>query len=287
MSSEEKRGMFNSSKTRVYPAFKKLCEKSNGIDDFLNWLSEVRVRLPKRGKVNPNNDVYFDGHQCERAFYPSEKLLEWLISEECIESGLVRMTKDMPREGSLRETEEKRALLFSPIKEQRRKVRSLIKMPINAREKEWYVLEGATKPDVTIETDTFILVIEGKRTEQHLTDHTKWMKHRDQMIRHLDGVYEYVRRKNLQKKVFGLFIIAEPDDVAFTKYNRPIPNYKMGKYSGGKYRRGSGKSCWEESLPHRSPAERAEMQDGFIGFVTWADLKERWSDIEYPEVVND
>lgn len=29
------------------------------------------------------------------------------------------------------------------------------------------------------------------------------------------------------------------------------------------------------------------MKDGFIGFVTWADIKNRWSDIEYPEVVND
>lgn len=286
MSSEEKRGMFNSSKTRVYPAFKKLCENPNGIDEFLNWLSEVGVPLPKCGKVNPN-DVYFDGHQGERGFYPSEILLEWLISEKCIESGLARMTKDMPREGLLSETAKKRALLFSPIKERRSKVRSLIKMPINPQGKAWYVLEGATKPDVTIETDTYILVIEGKRTEPHLTDRTTWMKHRDQMIRHLDGVYEYVRKKNLQKKVFGLFIIAERDDVAFTKYNRPIPNYKMCKYGGGKYRRGSGKSCWEESLPHRSPAERAEMQDGFIGFVTWADIKKRWTDIEYPEVVND
>ena len=226
----------------------------------------------------------YDGKTGERGFYPSFDLLRWLL--DCDDATFVRMRKNAPRKQPV-STMDRRDWLFSPDMEQRMKIREEIPSLFDSCRKEWYVLEGATKPDVTIETDTFILVIEGKRTEPHLTDSTTWMKHRDQMIRHLDGVYEYVRKKNLQKKVLGLFIIAERDDVAFTKYNRPISNYKMCKYGGGKYRRGSGKSCWEESLPHRSPAERAEMQDGFIGFVTWADIKKRWCDIEYPEVVND
>ncbi len=50
----------------------------------------------------------------------------------------------------------------------------------------WYVLEGPSQPDVHLETDDAIIVIEGKRTESGPTRTTDWMEPRDQMLRHLD-----------------------------------------------------------------------------------------------------
>jgi hypothetical protein len=38
----------------------------------------------------------------------------------------------------------------------------------------WYVLEGATRPDVYLESDRALVVIEGKRTETAATSSTTW-----------------------------------------------------------------------------------------------------------------
>lgn len=119
----------------------------------------------------------------------------------------------------------------------------------------WWVLEGSTYPDAVIETPDAIIVIEGKRTERKPTRRTTWMSTRDQMLRHMDGAWE-VRG---ERRVLGFFIL-EAD---------------RGKLPAG----------WEtvaadtvaqdmlaNSLPHRSPDERAAIAAGFLGATTWQDV---------------
>ena len=118
-----------------------------------------------------------------------------------------------------------------------------------------------------------LLVIEGKRTEPGITDHTTWMKHRDQMIRHMDGAYDYAKEKGM--KVYGLYIVDDPG------------KYKFERYAGGPYRRGSSKSCWEESLPHRSQDERKYLKEHFLGYILWTDLLKIDKSICYIDSVAD
>src|SRR4029078_9689451 len=40
----------------------------------------------------------------------------------------------------------------------------------------WYVLEGPSQPDVYLDSDDVVLVVEGKRTETAPTTSTAWMK---------------------------------------------------------------------------------------------------------------
>src|SRR4029077_17960689 len=67
----------------------------------------------------------------------------------------------------------------------------------------WYVLEGRSQPDACLETDTILLVIEGKRTERKATAVTTWMPRRSQMLRHMDAAWD-IRRG---KRVLGLMIV--------------------------------------------------------------------------------
>ena len=286
MSVSEKRGRFNSSKTRVFPAFDAMLKVENGVATFLRWLSERLKPLPEFARIV---SVRFDGHTDyngetgERGFYPSFDFLLWLLN--CDDATFVRMRKSAST-GMPVTTKDRRDCLFSPDMVQRMEIRKEVPNSFDRKSKEWYVLEGATKPDVTIETDSFVLVIEGKRTEPHLTENTTWMKHRDQMIRHLDGVYEYINSNCSEKKVFGAYIIAEDTDPAFRVHHRPRPQYKMGKYQGGPYRRGSCASCWDDALPHRTLDERNVLKEGFLGWLTWEELG-RLFDVKFPDVVDD
>jgi len=54
----------------------------------------------------------------------------------------------------------------------------------------WYILEGQSRPDACLETESLILVIEGKRTKREPATTTTWMPQRSQMIRHMDAAWK-------------------------------------------------------------------------------------------------
>jgi len=60
----------------------------------------------------------------------------------------------------------------------------------DAIERAWYLLEGPSCPDVFLETDDLIVVIEGKQTESGPTTNTSWMPLRHQMLQHIDAVWD-------------------------------------------------------------------------------------------------
>jgi hypothetical protein len=120
----------------------------------------------------------------------------------------------------------------------------------------WYVLEGPSQPDVYLDSDDAVIVVEGKRTETAPTTSTAWMRVRHQMLRHLDAAWEYRQGR----RIYGLFIVEAESGATSVEPS----------------------SAWHEavevtisdevlkgSLPHRSPDERSQIASALLGVTTW------------------
>jgi hypothetical protein len=122
-------------------------------------------------------------------------------------------------------------------------------------EPDWAILEGPSQPDVFLETDEVVLVIEGKRTERGPTTATTWMPIRHQMLRHLDGAWE-IRGS---RAVYGLFIVesdpARPRDIPPVWEDFAKATVSAGALAG--------------SLPHRRAEEQRRIAEAFLGVTTW------------------
>ena len=117
--------------------------------------------------------------------------------------------------------------------------------------KQWFVLEGATKPDVFIRTNKFYLIIEGKRTEGEPKTDTKWKQNRHQIVRHLEGLKYYAMHATPVLPAYGIFIVRGRDTKKFNIYNEIYP--------------------FIESLPHDEKSAE-KIKDMYKGFMTWGDL---------------
>ena len=118
----------------------------------------------------------------------------------------------------------------------------------------WHILEGATYPDVFIETSDALVVIEGKRTESGPTLDTTWLTGRHQIWRHLDAAWEIRGRRH----VFGFFVVEG--------HNSSIEVPALWQQV---CRDAAGAASLNSSFPHRSAAERDEIAACLIGVTTW------------------
>jgi hypothetical protein len=123
------------------------------------------------------------------------------------------------------------------------------------RGRTWFVLEGPSRPDATLEMATAVVVVEGKRTERGCTSTTKWMSRRSQLVRHMDAAMEFFPGK----RILGLLLVegVDPDNSVPSAY----------------WRRECEAQCSEAmlaaSLPHRTPEQRAQLAHGILGVATW------------------
>ena len=67
----------------------------------------------------------------------------------------------------------------------------------------WFVLEGESCPDAYLETDSIVVVVEGKRTERTTTSKTTFMPKQSQLIRHMDAAWEVADGR----RVLGLLLV--------------------------------------------------------------------------------
>ena len=134
----------------------------------------------------------------------------------------------------------------------------------NPKNENWHIFEGQTQPDVFIETDDLLVVIEGKRTEREPTTRTKWMAGRHQMLRHLDCAHEIRGRKCL----LGFFIVEGEDTYT------AVPS-KWLEFAEHTVKHEAVFS----SLPHRGPDEQREIAAAFIGVTTWQRVCEEFRDL--------
>ena len=271
------RGQYNSSKTRVCPAFRVieknpkpffelLCENL-GLNINVNDLKMIKMDYsdPARGKQ-------------ERPLNPNPTYLRWLLrnpSETNI--GVLKNKVDLSCNA------EKRLSLLNNEQCQQKGLDEIKRCETEGKyPKAWYILEGCTMPDVFIETNKFYMVIEGKRRESGPKIGTTWYKKRHQMVRHLEGLVCYKHAKidrgeaSAKKRTYGLFIV---DGSVARKY-------KLERYTKD--------DPFNESLPHLKDDKEMfnEIKQSFIpGFLTWRQIYDRYAGqngekIEYLEHTN-
>ena len=69
----------------------------------------------------------------------------------------------------------------------------------------WPVFEGKTRPDLIIEGERYVIIIEGKLTEKEATKKTVYLRSRDQMVRHIQGALNHFKGK----KIIAFYIVPE------------------------------------------------------------------------------
>jgi hypothetical protein len=184
----------------------------------------------------------------EISLTPPRPLLEWLIQNaELVHASALdrasRITR-AKREGLLRRDPATIQEALQLLSVDRRPSRG------------WYVLEGPSRPDVYLESDRALVVIEGKRSETGATSSTTWMRNRHQMLRHLDCAWE-VRQG---RSVVGFFIVegdGGADAIEPPKVWREAAETTVQP------------PTLASNLPHRGASERESIARCFLGVTTW------------------
>lgn len=246
----------DSSLTRVVPAFE-VIEKSP-----LNFWRHLQVISDGRFDVNPESvrlcaPFLYGSHEIDE-LDPNPKFLRWLIENADNANVLL---KELAEKTKLTQTERKRYEIITNRKVREEALKELERNPFAKRK--WYVLEGNTKPDVYVASDDFVLVVEGKRTEDSPTTSTTWMEGRDQLIRHMDGArtWEENHRMGRERRVFGLFIVDEDEPLYERKFKE---RDRFEEYFDPAY--------YQRSMPHRDLKDCELMMRGFLGVTTWQRL---------------
>lgn len=243
-------GKLNSSATRVVPIFDHLfaADRSGA-----NWLAEL-LKLGSRtaevsvAQLRPRllADHRPTWGTAELALPPPLSLLEHLVQSITIEQ--VAQNSD---EGYVREKREALARKdAATIAEALRMLRN------GSRGRKWYVLEGDSKPDATLEMEDGVLVVEGKRTERSCTSSTTWMGARSQLLRHMDAAMENFPGK----RVLGILLV-EGDGGSEAR----MPSPHWAAESKAQY----DPAMVASSLPHRSLGDQSALAAGMLGVATW------------------
>ena len=240
---------FDSSLTRVGPIFDKLLERDSTGGTWLNNL--LKLADPGQSPLPSISPLQRWGWgTSERGLHPPASLLKWLVQNPRTLK-LDALKRSSPKVRQLRE------LLLSGDKETQQAAVDKLRRPHRSRG--WFIFEGTTYPDVYLETETAIIVIEGKRTEADITRDTTWMPVRHQVLRHIDSAWD-IRG---QRKVVGMFIVegiggAEGEEVPQHWRTVCSETTKAETVAG--------------SLPHRSINERDQIAASYIGVTTWQRL---------------
>ena len=239
-------GKHDSSATRVVPVFEALHSADSSAR---MWLPRL-IGLPVGGhppSLRDDTDFSLRRHgwgRTEAKLNPPVALLSWLIRHP-----------RAPVAGGLSGDPQKAEIRRQWIEgSDERIAEGLELLRRNPKRLDWHIFEGPTRPDVYLETNDLLVVIEGKRTEAGPTRATKWMEGRHQMLRHLDCAWE-IRGG---RQVAGFFIV-EGEDAS-----EEIPA-KWLSFA----RETIAPSTIAAGLPHRGPDEQKQIAAAFIGVTTW------------------
>ncbi len=241
-------GKYDSSKTRVKPVFDCIFENQNRNASILKRL----LSLPQRKALKFDLNNFVVGELIEKHWGENEiklnapkGLLLWLVKN------LKMPPTGMPK-ASLATQQKRLGLIRNEDSIIQEALKLILENP--SITKKWFVLEGTTQPDVYLETENCIIVIEGKRTERKPTTSTQWMHVRHQMIRHIDAVWDL----KAAKRIFGFFVV-EAENInslvlkKWLEYSELTTNDEILK----------------KSLPHRSQQQREQIAESFLGVTTW------------------
>jgi hypothetical protein len=232
-------GIFDSSRTRVQPVFEELL----ALEDP-TWIRGL-LQLPERRGASTTRLV---GTELIHAAF-DERLpaplaaLTWLVRNPA------RLTIPSSAARTASETQAKRRSLLAGDQAARDEALALLQR----RRRGWHVLEGPSSPDLVLETEDAIIVIEGKRTEPGATTETSWWPGRLQMLRHLDAAWEL----RDGRRIYGFFVV-EADRAG----NVPEDWQHACEAT-------VSSQALLDSLPHRSPDDRMAIAEAFLGATTW------------------
>ncbi|ADY14192.1 hypothetical protein SpiBuddy_2377 [Sphaerochaeta globosa str. Buddy] len=170
----------------------------------------------------------------EFSLSPPVRFLEWLIQNPLL------MKWPNGKKYS-EQTEYKRRKLFNNDSTTIAEALELLRNnQVRNPNRDWWVFEGFTEVDCLIETENIVLAIEGKRTEEGPSQSVDWYPQRNQLVRNLEALKQYVKDKE-----YALILIDEE----------------------GKYK--LEETMFTASLPHLSLEERVELRRHYLGNITW------------------
>lgn len=240
----------NSSDTRVRPFFQNLLYRDAS---GLSWLTKLIKLAPQNRDLASNmaimncrildqlvDESKNDRPKCfELSVAPSEVFLRWLIEHpERLRVPENFGTKD-------KEKRENRKCLQGEYGVQRQQemmkeaINLLNEKGVQGSGKQWWAFEGFTRVDCLLETDEFILGIEGKRTDT-VSSKIAWFPQRNQIVRNLEAIKEKAGSKSYA------VILMNKDG------KDPITD-----------------TDFTYSLPHYSTQEIAEIRTHYLGAVSW------------------
>jgi hypothetical protein len=247
-------GLKDSSYTRVAPVFDQLLSLDPTGQSWIPRLlglprvgdEQKRLALQNFGRMHSYNWKRQDKSLDEKKLSPPRELLRWLIQNPGAHIAAGNLSD---------ETKRKRAAIVcgdrAVIED------ALVKLKESALPgKAWYILEGTTQPDVYLETDRCIIVIEGKRTELGPTTKTTYMAARHQMLRHLDCVWD----TRGAKEVYGFFIVSGGEKASDEEIPPVWINAAFDTIDP---------KTLDLSLPHRAVEDRKAIGQAFLGCTTW------------------
>jgi hypothetical protein len=190
----------------------------------------------------------------EAEFPPPIAFLRWLIEHPS------KLT--WPRAGRSEATfgassqEWRSSLIEGDLAVRMQALRELEVAGVEQSRRKWWAFEGFTSVDCYLETERFVLLIEGKRTEP-IAAATSWYPKRNQIVRNV----EVAKTLAAGRKNFAVLLCAE----------RPV--VLPGE-------------CWEASLPHLPAEDRSELKRHYLGCACWPEIAEALCDgLALPETV--
>lgn len=243
------KGMYNSSITRVRPFFRALFEIDN---TGISWLPELMRAMPLNNELteklsNLSNRIsdeclqereYNDEIMCfEYSIPPSRGFLEWALNNFHL---LTWPEKGNKKFGT--DTQFRRECLLGlhgdDLQEtiKRIGIESLTNLGVSRSSRAWWAFEGYTEMDCLIETDDYLLGIEGKRTE-FVSSSTYWFKDRNQVVRNLEVLAEMAKERG---KDYAFILLTENGVDPMTQdhfiksmpHNRELADELLGHYLG-------------------------------------------------------
>lgn len=260
------RGKFNSSITRVRPVFQRLfkLDKSgqSWLADLLRLesLNDFSKQLASNpGTIDDNlleKRIYKDRilmhygcgpihlEECfEYSIHPPYSFLKWLIKNpEKMNSDQLGKNIASGKTKLMRENLFGKRGLSSQKTARETALSELRKYGAKQSKRKWWAFEGFTEVDCYLETESLILLIEGKRSEK-IARSTMWYPERNQIIRNLEAAEEYSNGRE-----FAVLVISE-------NQLKPISEEEINS-----------------SLPHYDVKKRKDLMKHFLGFTTWEKL---------------
>jgi hypothetical protein len=192
----------------------------------------------------------------ERPVAPSAGFLEWLIRNP---EALDWTSFDAATESQRETTRRFRLALRDPDTRADARARALKELRLKGSEgshRKWWGFERFSRIDCCLETDTLLLLIEGRRSGS-MSDTTFWYAGRNQVHRSLEAARDLANGRQ-----FGVLVVAET----------PMGSAALGDPDRG--------------LPHLSAQERHDLLKHYLGWVTWAEVC-RATGVEYASLPRD